>query len=383
MEENARSRPHGSNDPRADATGQLSPYVLRSTPAPRGFFAKVFLQSAPHDARRAVSNRLATSPIRSITTSDISADLTAFGASGKAARQVLLEVWREAVERFLSDDMITDDEAGYLAQLRRLLGLTDPEVLSVEEELIHARYSKAVAGEIADDNLTAKDRAKVDALAAAIRLPKDVADRILMKVRMDRITAAAQAAIADRRLSPQELSDLQALARDLDITLDIDAKTQQGFDRLSLLWRIENGELPAIPVPINLQKNETCHATANASWHEMRTRTERINYGGPVASIRICKGLRYRVGSVQVQRITRDEMVELDRGLLYITNKRVIFHGTKKNSTIRLSSLLSFTPYSDGVCLEKTSGKPAHLTLQGTDIELFHTILGAVLSGAE
>ena len=139
---------------------------------------------------------------------------------------------------------------------------------------------------------------------------------------------------------------------------------------------------------INLQKGEACHITAChitafATWHEMRTRTERINYGGPVASIRICKGLRYRIGSVQVQRVTRDEMVEIDRGQLYVTNKRIIFNGAKKNSTIRLSALLSFSPYADGVALEKASGKAAHLVLSGVDLELFLTVLGAVLSTAD
>lgn len=378
-------------EPKAEAPGAslapipagTSPFTARLAPSPRGFFAKLLFQSAPADARRAITNRLATTPVGSVGAAEVSADLTAFGVHGNDAREVLLAVWREAVETFLSDDIVTDDESRYLADLRRALGLTEPELRKVEEELVHARYAAAVGSAIADDNLSAQDRAKLDALAAAIRLPKDVAQRLLDRARQQRIDEVAQAAIADRRLSPQELNDLHVLARNLDINLTIDAQTQQGMDRLALLWRIENGEPPVMSVPINLQKGESCHAVADAIWHVVRTRTQRINYGGPVASIRICKGLRYRVGSVQVQRITRDEMVEIDRGRLYVTNKRVIFDGAKKNTTIRLSALLSFSPYSDGVALEKASGKAAHLVLQNVDLELFLTVLGAVLSTAD
>jgi hypothetical protein len=114
-------------------------------------------------------------------------------------------------------------------------------------------------------------------------------------------------------------------------------------------------------------------------WYETRTRTVRIDYHGTSGSIRICKGLRYRVGSVSTSRVTRDELTEIDRGTIYVTNKRLIFSGTKKNTTMRLSTILSFEPYSDGLLLEKTSGKPVRLVFIGGDTELFHLILSGAL----
>ncbi len=209
-----------------------------------------------------------------------------------------------------------------------------------------------------------------------------MSDRILREQREQLLTGAAKAAIADERLSPQELADLHALARSLDMTLSFDESTKKALDRFSLLWQVDNGNLPVVAVSINLQRGETCHAVAPAVWMEMRTRTERINYGGPVASFRIAKGLHYRVGSVRVQRITREELTEIDRGTVYLTNKRVIFDGGKKNTTLRLNSLLSFTPCSDGVVLEKSSGKSPHLLLEG-DVELFNAILGSALAACD
>lgn len=359
---------------------QFSPFTLRESPKARGFFAKLLRQSRPGDARRAIINRLAASSITSIGAADISTDLHQYGVRVKEVREVLLAVWREAVEHFLLDDLISGEEAAYLAELRRALALSDRELRAVEEQLVHVRLKREADEAVSDGYLSSKELERLNQLAGSLRLPDATAQRILDSARKDIVTATVAAATADSRLSPDELADMHAIARGLSISLSFNEATKETFDRMSLLWRIENGELPTVPVSLNLQRNELCHAVSSASWQETRTRTERINYGGPVASIRICKGLRYRVGSVQVQRITREELTHVDDGTLYVTNKRLIFDGLKRNTTIRLSSVLSFTPYSDGVVIEKTSGRPIQFVLGNSDVEVFLAILASALA---
>lgn len=150
---------------------------------------------------------------------------------------------------------------------------------------------------------------------------------------------------------------------------------------MALLWRIENGQFPTISVPIALQRGETCYFSCTAGWHELRTKTVRVNYSGVSTSIRICKGVRFRVGSVTPQRVTRDELTHIDDGTLYITNKRIIFDGQRKNSTIRHSALLGLEMYRDGIVLEKATGKSPHLILTG-DVELAAVILSSALAAA-
>ena len=359
-----------------------TPFQSKSEPARPNFFAKLLRTSKPKDAQQAIVNRLAHDGPAAVSNREIGEELAAFNIRGANARETLLRVWRVAVIAFLADNTITTQEAQYLAELRRTLGLSDRELQQVEEQLVHDRYREAAKAAIADDHVSASDREKLGKLAASIRLPADVADRILLAAREERLSAFTSNAIEDRRLSATEEADLYALARALDIDLQLDDKTKAALGRYSLLWRIENGQLPEISVHINLQRGEICHAAANATWMEMRTRTERINYGGPVASIRIMRGLSYRVGSVKVQRITRNELTQIDEGRVYVTNKRVIFDGSLKNTAFRLSSVLSFSPYSDGVALEKSSGRSPHLILDG-DIEQFHAVLGAVLARSE
>jgi hypothetical protein len=58
-------------------------------------------------------------------------------------------------------------------------------------------------------------------------------------------------------------------------------------------------------------------------------------------------------------------MTLIDKGTLYLTNKRLILTGAKKNANIRLDKILNISPYSDGVEIDKETGKKP--VLQFTD----------------
>ena len=56
-----------------------------------------------------------------------------------------------------------------------------------------------------------------------------------------------------------------------------------------------------------LASGEVAHFRAQSVTHkEMRTVTKRLNYSGPVASVQLMKGVRWRIGSVAVNRVTQD-----------------------------------------------------------------------------
>jgi hypothetical protein len=150
---------------------------------------------------------------------------------------------------------------------------------------------------------------------------------------------------------------LDALAKNFQISVDANSANHELLARFRWFWLMENGTFPEVAAPIALQKKEVCHFSSSTTLYEMRTETVRVNYGGPSARIRIMKGVYYRVGSTQAQRVTRDVLREIDSGTLYVTNKRIIFDGGRKNSTIRLSNVFAITPYSDAIEIEKVSGR--------------------------
>jgi NAD-dependent DNA ligase len=77
--------------------------------------------------------------------------------------------------------------------------------------------------------------------------------------------------------------------------------------------------------------------------------------------------------------LTEEQLLQIDSGSLYITNKRIIFVGSKKNANIQLSKVLSVTPYSDGVGIEKDSGKSPILRVS-TNSDLLAMTLGRVIN---
>jgi hypothetical protein len=145
------------------------------------------------------------------------------------------------------------------------------------------------------------------------------------------------------------------------------------FSKLRRYWSIENEELPVINTLISLQKGEVCLYQNSCRWLEHRTVIKSISHAGLTGSFKIAKGIRYHVGYSKPQRITTDSLTEIDNGNVFLTNKRIIFMGTKKNSNIKYSSVLAVVPYSDAVGIEKDSGKSP--ILMCSDPEIMSRIL--------
>jgi hypothetical protein len=104
------------------------------------------------------------------------------------------------------------------------------------------------------------------------------------------------------------------------------------------------------------RKSQAWHHLYLVSHHRIKTVTKRINYSGPAASIKIMKGVRWRVGSIAVQRMTTDVMTQLDNGSLYVTSARLFFDGEKKNTSIPLGKITNFTVFKDELQIEKETG---------------------------
>lgn len=351
-------------------------------PRPRSWLKHILRKPEPNKARQALVNRLGSLSSKPIRQGDVSEILIEFGVHGAGARAMLVGLFSEAYSHCLSDNEISEVEQIYLEHLRRVFGITEDELRELDARLVHPRFDAVVDEVLADDKISTEERDRLESLRRRLRLEPNTAARILEQRSQERIGVALGRATADERLSPTELADLNSLASHLGTVGAFDAGTRASLDHMKLLWQIENGQLPVIQLPINLQRKEVGHARIGAIWNEERPRRVHANYSGPVASIRICKGLRYRIGSVSMEPIAREELTEIDRGTLYLTSERLILDGSKRNITLRLSSLIGFTPYSDGVILERATGRSPHLVLVGEDIELFHAMLSAALDAA-
>ncbi len=108
-------------------------------------------------------------------------------------------------------------------------------------------------------------------------------------------------------------------------------------------------------LPINLQRGESIiWAFSGTELFEERRQRHYVG-GSQGVSVRIMKGVYYRVGAFKAQPIECTARVTIDRGIFVVTNRHVYFHGSSKSFRIPYSKMVSIQPFSDGIGITKDS----------------------------
>ena len=111
---------------------------------------------------------------------------------------------------------------------------------------------------------------------------------------------------------------------------------------------------------INIHNDEFIHdSIKRVDWFEEKSITTSYNYGGFQYKLGSGNGFSYRMGNLSVFPNTTQQFVLIDRGTLYISNKRIIFVGSEKrvNKSIDLDDILEFSIFRDGILVGKSNGK--------------------------
>lgn len=346
------------------------------------FFQRLFRRKPRENAFITIQNIVASTPITQVTHESIAAILADYRLSLEDIAEDAKSLYGSVLRNYVSDRTITDEEMKDLLHLKLLLGLNDTDIAAVEEESKVAIYQEEVQVALADSRVNEEDMDRLSTIAAGLRMPDDHAKRLLARDATALYEKAIAKAVDDRRLTPDEEGELQRLRGQLGISIVHDDPTESHLARCRLLWKVEQGDLPAIATQVNLQKNEICHGWIDATLFEVRTRTRRVRYGGPTARIRIAKGIYYRVGDVAFSPVTETYHADLGTGRLYITSKRLLFDGSLRNIAIPLSKILDYSIYSDGLVIEKDTGKDQFFKCSG-DLELVAAILGGAITAAK
>ncbi|HGJ65294.1 TPA: hypothetical protein ENS27_07900 [bacterium] len=179
------------------------------------------------------------------------------------------------------------------------------------------------------------------------------------------ITAWEQAVskvLNDSILSESEEINLLNFLRYFKLTID-DVDKNGAYTRViksSIIREILDGKIPKRfhvdgLLPFNFQKNETLiWLFQNVPYYEPRTRTTYYGSSSGV-SLKIAKGVYYRVGGFRGNPVVKTETVLIDIGILAITDKHVYFAGNAKSFRIQYNKIVSFTSYSDGIAIHRDS----------------------------
>ena len=171
---------------------------------------------------------------------------------------------------------------------------------------------------------------------------------------------AVERALDDHVLTEEEQDRLHGLQRHLSLSQD--ALNRNGaFDRLvkaSILRDVLNGALPkgiqfAGYIPFNLQKSETLvWVFQDVDYYEVKTKTKFVG-GSRGVSLRVTKGVYYRVGGFKGERVQESDTVHADTGLMGLTNKHIYFAGPSKRFRINYNKIVSFDAFSDGIGVQR------------------------------
>lgn len=124
--------------------------------------------------------------------------------------------------------------------------------------------------------------------------------------------------------------------------------------KAAVLRDVLNGVIPQrISVdgnlPINLQKGEQIvWAFSGSKYLEDKTRRQLVG-GSQGVSVRVMKGVYYRVGAFKGQAVEHTERVHIDTGWVVVTNKNIYFAGPRKSVRLPYAKIVSFEPFSDGI----------------------------------
>ena len=309
-------------------------------PVPQGSFLARLLGRAPREAAFVeIRNRLATTPFDEILEADITDVLARSKMVCRDATAELTDIYARAAVLVATDGEITDNDRNGLSNLQRAFGLTDSEARCALESAISAVFERVMAEALAGGTFTDETKAKVENTAKALGMSEAQTKSGFRTAAKGALSKAFSAAVADRRYSVSEEAEIEKLAKALGAEIGFDDATSLLVARYRLLSQIDDGNVPTIEVPVLLQRGEVCHFSNVASLQEIKTITKRVNYSGPTASIKLLMGVRWRLGSIAVQKVTKDVLTQVDSGSLYLTNKRLFFDGLTKNISIPLGKI--------------------------------------------
>jgi len=140
--------------------------------------------------------------------------------------------------------------------------------------------------------------------------------------------------------------------------------------------RLQTQRLAPVAHPAFLtEPGETCYWAQAASQWSIHTRMQRVGgYGGP--SIRIARGMYVHAGAFASTPITTQVAAQDDSGVVYVTDRRIVFIGQRATREIAIKKIIGTEPFRDGMQIDVANKKA--LTLKTGDSRFAYVALRVI-----
>jgi hypothetical protein len=208
----------------------------------------------------------------------------------------------------------------------------------------------------AQEELDLRYRAIVERLGPTTGVPE--ADALLLEA------SQADAHARDLAATHDALSNEEKRVSD-EIKRRKDVKSKLGFDALGLEADLKVNGIRPIETSLVLKPKETAAAEVPATLCRFKTKTEFVG-GSQGFSIPLGHGFRYRISSFRGHPVQSEYLAHLDTGKLVVTNKRLVFLGTKREVSTPIAKLLQIEPYSDAIGIAREGKETKEIYLVPT-----------------
>lgn len=182
----------------------------------------------------------------------------------------------------------------------------------------------------------------------------------LARVLYDFWKKAVEEAFEDGVLSEEEERRLKEILTtfSLDTPAVLKSKPYQFLEKGAFLRDLLNGKLPdnlpkSSTLPFNFQKSEkVLWVFDNVDYYE---KVKKKHYSGGYSgfSVRIARGLYWRIGGFRGKPVVTEELEKVDNGVMVVTTKHIYFGGKERIFRIRLDKIIAFEPYENGIGIQR------------------------------
>ena len=187
-----------------------------------------------------------------------------------------------------------------------------------------------------------------------------------------------------REVTSKDEADLLMIQQAFEISDEKIAIQKKELARFRIITDISNGCYPGISVRgLVFQRGELAYWKESASLLEERVLDRRYSSWSSGSSFRVSRGISFSSGHSHGYSYAVKGVIPVSEGELIVTNKRLIFRGSKKSVNLRLDKLLEVEFFRDGMRFTNDRGKASILRFgkRCGDIEIISEILVHAING--
>ncbi len=207
-------------------------------------------------------------------------------------------------------------------------------------------FEKMLTDSVSDGKLTEKEISQLEKEKEKFGIDSED----IGKIKIAAYLAAFQNSRAGGSITSEEEKELENIQRYLQVPDESIVATKEELFRLRLLGEIRGGNVPEIQVTnLITQKGEKIYWKESSSLVEEKVIRRGYEGGSSGFSVRIMKGVTYRVGAHKGRLVTETGMVSVSVGEFIISDRRIVFRGNAKSFSVKLDKILDLQCYSDGI----------------------------------